>query len=158
MASSENKKGFISWGTGLVIGIVLFMTSTLGFVVYATTAFDFDLVTDHHYEEGVKYQQVIDRMENAHKLSHPVQFSYSKSDHTLRVSFPEDVDGIPKDATLTLYRPDDASLDQNTSMTKVDQNDIALKEVELAPGKWTAQLNWNADGVNYYSESTIFVD
>jgi hypothetical protein len=153
---NKNNSPF-SWGSGLVIAIAIFMVSTLGFVFFATTL-DFDLVTEHHYEEGVEYQQVIDRVEQSHTLSHPVQFNYKRNEQALRITFPEDVAEQAKQGTLTLYRPDDASLDQEKKLTRFTQNGLTVEEIELTPGKWTAQLKWSADQTQYYSESTLFVD
>ncbi|MGM0587188.1 MAG: FixH family protein [Bacteroidota bacterium] len=147
----------ISWGSGLVIAIAAFMVSTLGFVFFATTL-DFDLVTEQHYEEGVEYQQVIDRVEQTHALSQPVAFNYQKSDRALNITFPKDVAEQSKQGTLTLYRPDDATLDQEKKLSSFTQNGITVEEIELPPGKWTAQLKWSADQTQYYSESTLFVE
>lgn len=155
--STSNGKGFISWGTGLVIAIVLFMSGTLGFVFYATT-FDFDLVTDHHYEEGVKYQEVIDRVEQTQQLSVPVQFRYDRNNQELGITFPDDVKEAPKSGILTLYRPDNADLDQQKSLSNITQNALSVQDITLTPGQWKIKLEWSADTINYYSESALFIE
>ena len=66
----------INWGTGIVIGMTLF----IGFIMYMVITmmtdknYDHDLVTEAYYAKDLAYQQEIDAEKNANALSSKITF------------------------------------------------------------------------------------
>ena len=61
----------ISWGTGLVLAIVSFITFIMFLVITMSTdkAYSYDLVTEEYYKTELEFQHQIDKETNATKLS-----------------------------------------------------------------------------------------
>ena len=57
----------INWGTGIVIGMVLFISFIMFMVITMITDenYDHEMVTESYYEKGMVYQQEIDAETNA---------------------------------------------------------------------------------------------
>ena len=58
----------LSWGTGIVISFVVFMSSTLAVVIYLMNQ-DVDLVTRDYYKKELAYQDQIERIERTNKMA-----------------------------------------------------------------------------------------
>ena len=60
-----------NWGTGILIGIIVFMTFIIG-LVFVSFKQNFDLVEKDYYPKALEYQQQIDKESNAHNLKKQV--------------------------------------------------------------------------------------
>ena len=60
----------INWGTAIVVAFVGFISFIMYFVISMSTdkKFDHDLVTEDYYQQELKYQDDINKVENAKKL------------------------------------------------------------------------------------------
>ncbi len=81
----------INWGTGLVIGMVLFMAFIMYFVIKISTEkkYDYDLVTEEYYKKEMVYQKEIDAEENSNSLSGSI--SGEKTEAAGCLTFPENL-------------------------------------------------------------------
>ena len=75
-----------SWGTGILIVIIIFMTLTITTVVYLMNQ-DVDLVTDNYYAKEIKYQQQIDRMNRTNEMDEELKIN--SEDGYIRLIFPK---------------------------------------------------------------------
>ena len=66
----------ISWGTGIVIGIVVFVVFTLSMTVIFMTQ-DVHLVTDNYYEKTLTYQDEIDKQSRTKALDDKVKINFN---------------------------------------------------------------------------------
>ncbi len=101
----------INWGTGLVIGMVLFIGFIMFFVITMTTddKYSHDLVAEDYYKQEMQLQETIDAATNEARLETPVTGSKIEAGYALQ--FPETFD--PKEITgkVFLYRPSGKQLD-----------------------------------------------
>ena len=65
----------INWGTGLVIGMVLFIGFIMYFVIQIMTdkELDYDLVVEEYYKREMVYQQELDAEKNSFSLTSNVK-------------------------------------------------------------------------------------
>ena len=84
----------INWGTGLVIGMVLFIGFILFFVIKISTdkKYDYDLVTEEYYKKELVYQKEIDDRTNSNSLA--VNIIGEKTEAGWMLTFPENLDPI----------------------------------------------------------------
>lgn len=150
----EPSKKNSNWGKGLVIAIVLFVCSTLGVVAYLVSL-DYYMVTDHHYEKAVQYQQHIDRVKETKALKQPVEVSLIN--RQLRIQFPSSFNKSDLTGTVELYRPSNPALDQTVAITLSDEGVQQFNMNEKPRGKWLVKINWSANGKKYYKQKAIFL-
>ena len=78
----------INWGTGLVIGMLAFISFIMYFVITMLSSkdYDHDLVTEDYYRAELYYQQDIDAEKNA--LAMKEQIQVKTEGNKLVVQFP----------------------------------------------------------------------
>lgn len=153
--SDEQNKGF-NWGKGLFIAIVLFVVATLGIVAFLVSL-DYEMVTDNHYEEAVKYQSHIDKVEHASKLTEPVAIELLQEDDQIQIRFPASLHQKNPTGIINLYRPNNSDLDQRLKLAINEQGMQIISVNDLAKGKWLVKLTWTADSTSYFKEEYIFL-
>ena len=128
------------------------MISTLGFVFFATTV-EVDMVGEDYYEEGVKYQQQIDRIQRTAALSEPVDYTVINDE--LNITLPDDFTPGAFTGEITFYRPDNGNRDFTVTMNQSLTQVVDLSERKS--GKWVVELRWKADGKEYYDEHDLYL-
>jgi hypothetical protein len=141
----------INWGWGIGIFYSIFVLTMIS-IVYATTFYKPDMVSDDYYRDEQVFQKQIDKSINTQKLE--VQPSILVQEGSLIVKFPEDMKDIK--GILKLFRPSDSKLDQKIELNVNDNNTFNLDLKNIQKGKWLVKINWESAGVSYYIERTIF--
>lgn len=144
------------WGKGLAITIALFICTTLGVVAFMISL-DFQMVTENHYQKAARYQQQINRIEQAGTLTHPVSVTLQKEKGELLIHFPQSIRSDDLRGTIELYRPSDASLDRTLVLNLDPAGNHRIDSRSLAAGKWQARVRWQSEGQRYFHEQTLFI-
>jgi len=146
----------INWGTGIVIGFVLFIGFIMFMVVTMLTDknFNHDLVTPDYYNQELKYQEEIDAEKNAQKLSENVSIRNSKEGIT--ISFPKDLKFSNIKGNVSFYRPSNKKLDFDIPIV-LSSNKLLIPDNRLVEGRWDIKVNWTYQGVHYlYKDKTTY--
>ena len=145
----------INWGTGLVIGMVAFITFIMYFVVtmMSSSEFDHDLVVEDYYKAELHYQEDIDAEENALALDGKVRVE--KRGTKLVVFFPEIIDLKKMDGDVNLYRPSNKKLDFSISFSEIKNREFEIPEDLLVRGRWNVKVTWKNDDMDYLFKKEI---
>ncbi len=145
----------ISWGTGIVIAIILFFILN-GIVLYIAFGQKVDLVTDNYYEKELIYQKEIDKQNNSNVLSVPVKIEYEGN--LLSISFPSGLNLSGVSGKIHLYRPSDSSKDKyyKLEIDPAGRQVIALNNFEK--GLWRVVADWTLEGKDYLEKTDIFIN
>ncbi|WP_026935238.1 FixH family protein [Christiangramia echinicola] len=145
----------INWGTGLVIGMVAFITFIMYFVVtmMSSSEFDHDLVVEDYYKAELHYQEDIDAEENALALDGKVRVE--KRGTKLVVFFPEIIDLKKMDGDVSLYRPSNKKLDFSISFSEIKNREFEIPEDLLVKGRWNVKVTWKNDDKDYLFKKEI---
>jgi hypothetical protein len=141
----------INWGHKITF-VYLAFVGGIAFLVIKASGEKFDLVTKDYYGEELKYQQVIDESANTARLSAPI--TVSKSNGSLTIHFPEEMNGKKKQIDFYLYYPADASKDFRKTLNS-DQSDITQSLPKGIAGNYELKLTWSTDSLKYYYEQKI---
>ncbi len=139
----------MNWGTSIVLVFVGFTIIMVTMVTICMKQDDIHLVVENYYEEEIKYQKHIEKVQNTETLTHEVLIF----DSQLKV-----VDlHLPLGAvgTLHLFRPSDARLDQKIPFHITDLSANAVDVKGLKPGYWKVKLTWTENGQEYFREEKI---
>ena len=143
------------WPLGITVVLVLMIVNTIIFIFYLQDV-NFDLVTDDYYQEGLAYQERIDRINNSNRLSEKVQIKL-KTASVLEINFPKSLNLEEIQGNIVFFRPDARELDQTFS---VALDSMGIQELEVSDfkrGNWKVKLLWNDNSKNYYDEVAIFI-
>lgn len=138
----------INWGTGLVIGMVLFISFILYFVVQIMTddKHDYDLVVDDYYSREMVYQDELDAESNSHSLEKNIVGKRTESGWLL--TFPEDFDGAKISGTVSMYRPSNKKLDFDLPL-EMNGNQFLIPGTRMVTGRWNTIVTWKYEGKTY---------
>jgi len=146
----------INWGTGVVIGLVIFISFITFLVVNMLTdaKFDHDLVTEEYYQKELHYQEEIDAENNAFTLEENVT-DYRTKDGWI-IEFPENLELSKISGNLNLYRPSNKKLDFNIPLN-LKEHQIFISEDKLVDGRWNINIYWEYDGKSLlYKKEIIY--
>ncbi|MCM8531597.1 MAG: FixH family protein [Lentisphaeraceae bacterium] len=147
--TTEEPKSKSYWGHGIVVVYALFMTMILT-IVYISTDQKMELVSGEYYNEGIDYQQVIDSRANVAALVEKPSFIQSDMTITIPISILKDY----TKATVTLYRPNDSTLDQTLN---IQNGSKSFTLPELKDGAWQVYLRWqDTKNKNYEMQWNIY--
>lgn len=145
-----------NWGNGIFLAVTIFIIATLSVVSYLISL-DFYLVSNNHYEEGVKYQETIDNKTRAQNLENPVVVLFDESTTSIKIIFPNDIKRNSLSGNVTFYRPNNPELDRKY---KLDLNMEGLQTIsvgEFEKGRWRLSVEWKSDSLSYLEEKNIFI-
>ncbi|TNJ43522.1 FixH family protein [Tamlana fucoidanivorans] len=144
----------ISWGTGIVLAFVGFISFIMYFIVTMNVNKDFEheLVTDDYYAEELAYQNDINKLNNAKGLAENI--SYSKTNEGLMITFPKTFDYKNISGKVFLYRPSNKQLDFETAIS-LSNPYLLIPDNRLVDGRWNIKIDWQYKGNSYLFKQAI---
>ncbi|NWG26977.1 MAG: FixH family protein, partial [Ignavibacteriaceae bacterium] len=147
-------KAKLNWGTGILIGIIVFVIISITMTVIFMTQ-DVSLVSDNYYEKSLSYQDEIDKQSRTKSLDEQVKINFNEE--VITISVPSNYLNKDISGEIFFYRPSNPKLDFVLPLQLVEGNQIIPVE-RLEKGFWRLKLNWTMDGNGYYNERAITVE
>jgi len=114
---------------------------------------DISLVSKNYYNDELKYQDQIGRIDNTNKLR--VKPTIVKVDNSVQVQF--DSQSKIQNGELKLFCPSDPKMDKAFSLSSSGGNTQLFDIKSLHGGMYKARLLWSMDGKEYFYEAIIYV-
>lgn len=143
-----------SWGTGIVIAIIIFVVVVLAQTIYLMNQ-KVDLVEEDYYKKGIEYQKDIDVQKKSRELSEPIRFDFNGQ--YLIIDFPKELTDEKLSGEILLYRPSDSGLDIKLPVS-TDSLSQVIPVSNLKKGLWRVKLKWQYDGQDYYDETSFRIE
>ena len=141
----------MSWGYKILIVYLLFVAGIV-FLVFKSSNEKFDLVTPDYYAKELKHQDKIDAIKRTSALTSKV--AYEVANNTIIITLPTEFNNKELSGEILLYCPSDSNKDIKKSFTT--GNSIVTIELPTGiKGSYELQLNWNAEGREYYFEKKL---
>ena len=144
-----------NWGTGIFISYALFILLAILAAVYFMNQ-DVDLVTDDYYQQEIKYQDQIDKIQRTNSLPEKPAINFDGS--KINLSFPESLLNKNVTGKIHFYRPSNPALDFNIPMLLNNDGLQIITTNKMETGFWRLKLNWTMEGNEYYSEKEIILN
>ncbi|MUP47315.1 cytochrome C oxidase Cbb3 [Gramella sp. BOM4] len=138
-----------NWGTGLLIGMLLFIGFIMYFVVTMMSSkdYDHDLVVEDYYRAELHYQQDIDAEENALALEEQVKVI--QKGERIQIVFPEALNAEELQGRISFYRPSNKMLDFEADFSEIRENKFIAPAEKLVKGRWNIMVWWQSAGKEY---------
>jgi hypothetical protein len=149
------KKNKFSWGTGILITIIVFMIITISGVVYLMNQ-DVDLVASDYYDKGIHHQDQIDKMNRTNKMGDEV--SISPENGFVKLTLPKSFIQKSLTGTIQFYRPSNSKKDFAVALDIDTSAQQLVSTKSMDKGYWKVKLNWTQDAVDYYKESSFVIN
>lgn len=147
--------GRVNWGTGIVIGIIVFVVISVSMTVIFMTQ-DVSLVSDNYYEKSLVYQDEIDKQSRTKSLDEQVKINFNGE--VVTISFPPDYSEKKITGEIYFYRPSNSSLDFKLPLQVNEEGNQVIPVGHFEKGFWRIKLNWTMDENEYYNERAITIE
>lgn len=152
---SPSKNSRINWGTGIVIGIIIFVVISVSMTIIFMMQ-DVNLVTDKYYENSLQYQNEIDNQSRTLALNEEIEIRYNGQ--VVNILFPSLYVNKKITGELFFYRPSDPKLDFKIPLLLDESGSQIIPTERIEKGFWRLKLNWVMDGNGYYNERVITIE
>ena len=154
--NTERKTSRNLWPIGIIAVCALFVAGTAGLVVMACSQ-KVDLVSNDYYEQELKFQGHIDRVERTRLTASQAAVAYDAARQCITFSLPPEQAGRTVSGSVELYRPSAAGMDHAVKLEPDAQGIQRLDASGLAPGLWKVRVSWTVEKENYYLEQKVVV-
>lgn len=141
-----------NWGTGIALTYITFAVMIIVFVVNSFKQ-QIDLVTPDYYAKELAFQKQIEREQRSRSLKENI--SWMMQEDALELTFPAELKGQEIKGEMHLFCPTNAKQDQKMTL-QPDANGKQLISLQsVIPGRYKVQIQWSANGLEYYKEGVI---
>lgn len=140
----------MNWGTRIVLLYTAFIAGIL-YLVFRCTAENIDLVEKDYYAKELAFQNRLSSQQNARQSVFRINWNYDASKGVLIIDYPDTLQQLPVNGTLTFYRPDNARLDFKVPV-KVGDGMQQIETSGLTRGYWKVQADIRAGETPLYQE------
>ena len=143
----------MNWGGYIFLSFVVFAIFIITLVVM-TMQEDVNLVAEDYYQQEMKYQDQIDRIENTSQLE-PIDLKANYTDQVVVLTFPETFLNKEIRGDIHFFRPSDSSLDHRV---KLDLGEGLIQQVgmeNLSKGLWRVKISWSDGEKEFYFEKVL---
>ena len=145
----------MNWGKGILIAIIVFLAGTAVMIGIAVNS-NYDLVASNYYEQGIKYQDKIDKINRTNAL--PEKTSIEFSGETVSITMPKMFSADKIKGDVKFYRPSNAGKDFKIPLQLNSENIMLIGTDKLEKGFWKIQVEWSVENAQYYNESFFTVN
>lgn len=150
--ASTHAAGWNIWPVSI---ISFFALALLGFgaFIWFCTRHPADLVAADYYEQELRYQGQIDRLQNT-QAGAAVTVSFDAANRRIVISAPGAANATGR---VQLYRPSAANLDRQFEFEPDAKGVQRIETAGLLPGLWKVRVSWTAGGRDYYVDQKVVV-
>jgi len=142
------------WPIGIAVVCAMFVACTASLIVVACSQ-NTDLVSPDYYEQELRYQGQIDRIQRTRTSAAQAAVAYDAIAQSITVSLPPGEARSNVLGSVVLYRPSAAGMDRTVKL-KPDANGVQhIDTTGLAPGLWKIRVTWTAEQEEYYLEQRV---
>ena len=116
-----------------------------------------DLISANYYEEEIRYQGQIERLQHAQQASQLGSVSYDPTTKIITVSLPSDQSERAHSGQVQLYRPSAANRDRQLKLA-LDSNGLQkIDAASLLPGLWKVRVSWAIEDREYFMDQKVVI-
>ena len=143
----------VSWGNKILIVYVAFGMFIL-FMVYKAVNTRYDLVSKDYYKEELRYQDRIDRLNNAAKLSNVL---VQQNTDAILIHLPKEQKGFKLVGDVFFYCITDERKDFHTSLEVDSTASQTILKKYVQKGAYKIKLTWQLANDPYYFEDKLII-
>ena len=145
------------WPHAIITWFVIFAAAMAAWVTFAVRQ-NMDLVSSDYYEQEVRFQQQLDRLNRTAAISRKVILNYEATKQEVTLRLPAGPLAAGTVGQVHFYRPSDAALDFQVPLA-VDADGLQrIGTSAVRGGLWKVRVQWNTAGQGYFFEQALVVD
>ena len=143
----------MTWDNKLLLVFAGFAV-LIGTLVYKCSQQNFELVSKDYYNDELRYQDKIDGVNNANKLSN-VQIAQTPEE--VSIQLPKELNGLATTGEAWFYCATNASNDRKIPLGASEDGTIKIDKRKLAKTNYQVKLSWQKGNDKFYNEQSLQV-
>ena len=144
----------MNWGNKILLTFIVFGAGMF-YLVYRSLSTQYELVEKDYYKSELSYQQVIDGTNRVNQLSSTPELAQTANG--INLTLPSEMKNKTISGDIWFYCSYDAKRDKRFPLKLTPEGTQLFPSSTILPGSYTAKINWNNEGNNYFSEKKITV-
>ncbi len=144
------------WPIAIIAFFAIAITGIIAFTVFATRN-EMELVREDYYDEEMRFQQQLDRLNRTQALGAQVSVAYDSHQQSLTITLPAVQTRHQKSGRIHFYRPSDARLDQDIELAIDAEGSQRVDARKFRSGLWRVRVYWTTDGQDYFSDQSVVI-
>lgn len=144
----------MNWGNKLILVFIAF-AGLMGTLVYKCMSTNFELVSKDYYAEELRYQDKIDGMNNANKIS---EVTIHSGVAQVNINLPKELHGTAIEGEAWFYCATNASNDRKVKIELNDEGVFVVDKALLAKANYQVKLTWNVGNEKYHAEKDLLLN
>lgn len=116
-----------------------------------------DLISPNYYEEEVRYQGQIDRLQHTQERAQLASVAYEVANKRITISLPVGTAQAKAAGKIQLYRPSAANLDRQIELAPNPDGVQVIDAAALVPGLWKVRVSWTVGDRDYFMDQKIII-
>jgi hypothetical protein len=142
------------WPIAIIAYFIVFIAFIVSFTAFASRQ-KMDLVQHDYYDDEVRYQQQLDRLNRTQRLTAQAAIAYDASSHAVTVKLPSAHVGREATGQIRFYRPSDANLDLDVPLSVNSEGIQNVDTKTLRAGRWKVRVYWKVEGQEYFEDKAL---
>lgn len=144
------------WPVAIIAFFVVAITGCVGFVIFCSRH-PAELVAADYYEQEVRFQGQIERVQRTQQLGAQPAVKYDAARKAITVTLPSGPAEARPTGEILLYRPSAAGLDRRVALEPDAAGRQLIDARDLADGLWKVKVRWTAAGQEYFLDQSVVV-
>jgi len=144
------------WPLGITLTFILFAAGIATMIVVASTH-QVDLIRPDYYDQEIKYQTQLDRLNRTARLSDSVRISYNEASQRITIVLPPSHASQGAVGHIQLYRPSAMGLDRELPLKCGSDGLQTLDATGLIPGLWKVRVQWTVENQEFFADQKIVI-
>lgn len=157
MNSTGSKPSRNFWPHAIIAWFIIFAAALAAWVTVAMRQ-RMDLVRSDYYEEEVRFQNQMDRLNRTAALRSEVAIRHDGKEREVTLQLPAAQLASRPAGQIQFYRPSNASLDFQVPLAVDAAGSQRIGTGALRGGLWKVRVQWSAAGQDYFHEQIIVLD
>ncbi len=145
------------WPYAIIAWFVVFAAAMAAWITFAVRQ-RMDLVRADYYEQEIRYQGHLDRMNRTSAIRGQVSISYDVGPGQVTVRLPVEQVASRPSGRIHFYRPSDAAMDFEAPLAVDGQGIQRIGVRGIRAGHWKVRLEWSAAGQEYVFEQPLVTE
>ena len=142
----------LNWGHKLVFFTSLFMLFII-IMVYKISTQKVELVDTNYYENGIRYQEEINKYSASKETKHVINFSLTSQELTFQTLASNSIEG-----NIHFYRPSNSELDFTEPFAVNRDGKHVFVTTDLKKGPWKVTYEWKSGDTLMAAEKQFVIE
>jgi hypothetical protein len=152
---ASDRPGLNPWPVAITAFFAVAILGCGTFVAYCNRH-PADLIAADYYEQEMRYQGQIERIQRAQQRAQLASITYDAASRHILIALPHQTHANTV-GTIQLYRPSALNLDRQLKLEPAANGTQTIDAGGLLPGLWKVRVSWTSGNQDYFIDRQVVI-